>query len=65
MAKACTSSAPKRLGAFSARGSPHGAEAAADGTTLQTIPYTATIYQNQTTPPAGTYTDNVVVDVSF
>lgn len=39
--------------------------AAADGTTTQTIPYTATIYQNQTTPPAGTYTDNVVVDVSF
>ncbi len=38
---------------------------AADGTTLQTIPYTATIYQSQTTPPAGTYTDNVVVDVSF
>lgn len=39
--------------------------AAANGATTQTIPYTARIYQDQTTPAAGTYTDNVVVDVSF
>ncbi len=39
--------------------------AAADGTTVQTIPYTARVYQSQTTPAAGSYTDNVMVDVSF
>ena len=39
--------------------------APADGTTVQTIPYTARIYTNQTTPAAGSYTDSVVVDVSF
>jgi spore coat protein U-like protein len=39
--------------------------AAADGTSVQTIPYTARIYTDQTAPAAGTYTDNVVVDVSF
>ncbi len=39
--------------------------AAADGVSLQTIPYTARIYQDQTTPPAGSYLDNVIVDVSF
>lgn len=39
--------------------------AAADGITLQNIPYTATIYPSQTTPPAGSYSDSVMVDVSF
>lgn len=39
--------------------------AAADGLTVQTIPYTARIYQDQGTPAAGVYTDSVVVDVSF
>lgn len=39
--------------------------APATGDTLQTIPYTARIYTDQANPPAGTYTDNVVVDVSF
>lgn len=37
----------------------------ADGTTVQRIPYTARVYPDQTSPPAGSYTDNVVVDVSF
>lgn len=39
--------------------------APATGTSVQTIPYTARIYQDQANPPPGTYTDNVVVDVSF
>ena len=39
--------------------------AAADGTTVQTIPYTARVYQDQTTPAVGTYSDSVVVDLSF
>ncbi|MDB5896183.1 MAG: hypothetical protein JWQ88_3714 [Rhodoferax sp.] len=39
--------------------------AAADGVTVQTIPYTARVYQNQGTPAVGVYTDSVVVDVSF
>ncbi len=39
--------------------------AASDGSTVQTIPYTARIYQDQTTPAAAVYTDSVVVDVSF
>ena len=39
--------------------------AAADGLSVQAIPYTARIYQDQATPAAGSYTDNVVVDVSF
>lgn len=39
--------------------------AAADGISVQAIPYTARIYQDQATPPAGSYTDTVVVDVSF
>lgn len=39
--------------------------AAADGSTVQTIPYTAKIYQNQVTPAAGSYSDSVMVDVSF
>lgn len=39
--------------------------APATGTSVQTIPYTARIYQDQANPPPGTYTDNVVVDVRF
>lgn len=39
--------------------------APADGVTVQSIPYTARIYQNQATPPAGTYADSVVVEVTF
>lgn len=39
--------------------------AAATGTSVQTIPYTARIYQDQANPAQGTYTDNVTVDVSF
>ncbi|KQP43745.1 spore coat protein U domain-containing protein [Pseudorhodoferax sp. Leaf274] len=39
--------------------------APATGTSVQTIPYTARIYQDQANPAPGTYTDNVVVDVSF
>ncbi|MDB5851429.1 MAG: hypothetical protein JWP29_5181, partial [Rhodoferax sp.] len=39
--------------------------AASDGTNLQTIPYTARVYQDQATPAAAVYTDSVVVDVSF
>lgn len=39
--------------------------AASDGSTVQTIPYTARVYQDQATPAAAVYTDSVVVDVSF
>uniref|UniRef100_UPI002DD6B5FE Csu type fimbrial protein n=1 Tax=Pseudorhodoferax sp. TaxID=1993553 RepID=UPI002DD6B5FE len=39
--------------------------APATGASMQTIPYTARIYQDQANPAPGTYTDNVVVDVSF
>lgn len=39
--------------------------AAATGTSVQTIPYTARIYQDQANPAQGTYTDNVTGDVSF
>lgn len=39
--------------------------APATGTSIQTIPYSARIYQDQANPAPGTYTDNVVVDVSF
>ncbi|KQP18421.1 spore coat protein U domain-containing protein [Pseudorhodoferax sp. Leaf267] len=39
--------------------------APANGTTVQTIPYTARIYTDQSNPPPGVYTDNVVVDISF
>jgi spore coat protein U-like protein len=39
--------------------------APATGNTVQTIPYTARIYQDQGAPALGNYTDNVVVDVSF
>lgn len=39
--------------------------APATGTGVQTIPYTARVYLDQPSPPPGTYTDNVVVDVSF
>ncbi|APW38274.1 hypothetical protein RD110_14630 [Rhodoferax koreense] len=39
--------------------------APSDGSTVQTIPYTARVYQDQATPAAAVYTDSVVVDVSF
>lgn len=39
--------------------------AAADGVSVQTIPYTARVYSDQTTPAVGNYTDSVMVDVSF
>ena len=39
--------------------------APATGNSVQTIPYSARIYQDQANPAPGTYTDNVVVDVSF
>ena len=39
--------------------------AIADGVSMQTIGYTAKVYQDQTTPPVGTFTDSVMVDVSF
>ncbi len=39
--------------------------AIADGVSQQTLGYTARVYQDQVTPAVGTYTDNVVVDVSF
>ncbi|MGC6373713.1 Csu type fimbrial protein [Pseudomonas sp. K2I15] len=35
------------------------------GTGSQVFNYNAAIYTNQTTPPAGTYVDNVVLDVGF
>ncbi|WP_029615763.1 Csu type fimbrial protein [Pseudomonas sp. PAMC 25886] len=35
------------------------------GTGSQVFNYNAAIYPNQATPPAGTYTDNVVLDVGF
>lgn len=39
--------------------------AVADGVSQQTLPYTARVYQDQSAPAAGSYSDNVVVDVSF
>jgi spore coat protein U-like protein len=35
------------------------------GTGSQIFNYNAKIYTDQTTPPAGTYLDNVVLDVGF
>lgn len=35
------------------------------GTELQVFEVTAKVYGDQTTPPAGTYTDSVVVDIGF
>lgn len=37
----------------------------ADGTSTQIIPYTARIYPEPVTPPAGVYTDSVTVNVEF
>lgn len=39
--------------------------AAADGVSSQHFPFTASIYTDQATPPVGTYTDSVVVDVRY
>ncbi|KWF16656.1 spore coat U domain-containing protein [Burkholderia pseudomultivorans] len=38
---------------------------AADGQSTQQFPYAARIYPDQATPPIGTYTDSVVVDVRY
>ncbi|AXK63790.1 spore coat U domain-containing protein [Burkholderia sp. IDO3] len=38
---------------------------AADGQSTQPFPYTARIYTDQPTPPIGTYTDSVIVDVRY
>ena len=35
------------------------------GTGSQVFNYNAKIYTDQTTPPGGTYLDNVVLDVGF
>ncbi|WPB56888.1 spore coat U domain-containing protein [Xylophilus sp. GOD-11R] len=37
----------------------------ADGLNTQLMPYTARIYTDQPAPAAGTYTDNITVDVGF
>jgi spore coat protein U-like protein len=34
-------------------------------TVLRTYNYTAKVLTNQATPPAGTYTDTLIVDVAF
>lgn len=39
--------------------------APATGNSVQTISYSARIYRDRANPAQGTYTDNVVVDVSF
>lgn len=36
-----------------------------DGITPQNYNYRAQIMTSQTTPPAGTYTDSIIVDVQF
>ncbi|WP_175691210.1 Csu type fimbrial protein [Burkholderia anthina] len=38
---------------------------AADGVSTQQFPYVAKIYTDQATPPVGTYTDSVIVDVRY
>ncbi|WP_321891684.1 spore coat U domain-containing protein [Burkholderia cenocepacia] len=38
---------------------------AADGQSSQQFPYVARIYPDQATPPVGTYTDSVIVDVRY
>nr|WP_230948751.1 spore coat U domain-containing protein [Burkholderia cepacia] len=38
---------------------------AADGMSVQQFPYVAKIYRDQSTPPVGTYTDSVIVDVRY
>ncbi|MCA8293489.1 spore coat U domain-containing protein [Burkholderia sp. AU30198] len=37
----------------------------ADGTSVNTMPYVARIYNDQATPLVGTYTDSVIVDVRY
>jgi len=39
-------------------------QVSADGL-LRTYNYTAKVLTNQATPPAGTYTDTLIVDVAF
>lgn len=38
---------------------------AADGSSAQQFPFVAAIYADQETPPVGTYTDSVVIDVRY
>ncbi|MFL9875098.1 Csu type fimbrial protein [Paraburkholderia megapolitana] len=38
---------------------------AADGLSAQQFPFRAAIYADQDTPPVGTYTDSVVIDVRY
>ncbi|PAJ77991.1 Csu type fimbrial protein [Burkholderia ubonensis] len=38
---------------------------AANGASTQQFPYVARIYTDQATPPVGTYTDSVIVDVRY
>ncbi|MNP70430.1 Spore Coat Protein U domain protein [compost metagenome] len=38
---------------------------AGTGTGSQVFNYNAKVYTDQTTPPAGTYLDNVILDVQF
>ncbi|MXN74099.1 fimbrial major subunit CsuA/B family protein [Burkholderia sp. 4701] len=38
---------------------------AANGASAQQFPYVARIYSDQATPPVGTYTDSVIVDVRY
>ncbi|WP_235428928.1 spore coat protein U domain-containing protein [Vibrio parahaemolyticus] len=40
-------------------------DAIPDGITPQSCNYRAQIMTNQTTPPAGTYTDPILIDVHF
>ncbi|WP_176039190.1 Csu type fimbrial protein [Burkholderia stabilis] len=42
-----------------------GSGGSADGTSVKTFPYVARIYSDQSTPPVGTYTDSVIVDVRY
>lgn len=39
--------------------------ATGDGNTSELFPYRAQIYTDQSNPPVGTYTDSVVVDITF
>jgi spore coat protein U-like protein len=42
-----------------------GSPGAADGTSAQAFPYQASIYTDQPTPPVGTYTDMVIINVRY
>jgi spore coat protein U-like protein len=40
-------------------------DGAADGLSTESFPFTAKVYPDQATPPIGTYTDSVVIDVRY